>query len=348
MKNIIIDNKKIGKNGSVFVIAELSANHNQDFEIAVKTIEGAKDAGADAIKFQTYTADTITINCNNKYFKINQGTLWDGTTLYDLYKEAYMPWDWQPKLKKIANKLGLACFSSPFDNSAVDFLEKIDMPAYKIASFEITDIPLISYVAKKKKPVIISTGIATSKEIREAVDACRKVNNQQIILLKCTSSYPAKIQDSNLLMIQDLSSRFDVISGLSDHTMGIITPIPAVALGAKVIEKHLILDKNLGGPDSEFSLDINEFKKMVNLIRETESSLGEVNYSINRQIRKNRKFSRSIFVIEDINKGEFFTNRNIRSIRPGDGISPKYLPTIIGKKSKKNIKRGTPLKLEDF
>ena len=222
MKKIIIDNNEISKNSSAYIIAELSANHNKSFEIAVKTIEAAKKIGADAIKFQTYTADTITINSKNKYFQIDQGTLWDGRTLYDLYHEASMPWEWQPELKQIANKLGLSCFSSPFDNSAVDFLEKMNVPAYKIASFEITDIPLIKYVASKGKPIIISTGIATFDEIREAVDACRQVNNDQIILLKCTSSYPAPIENSNLLMIKDLAITFDVISGLSDHTEGIL------------------------------------------------------------------------------------------------------------------------------
>ncbi|MFN8577359.1 MAG: pseudaminic acid synthase [Candidatus Sericytochromatia bacterium] len=330
-------------NSNVFIIAELSANHNQDFDLALKTIRAMKDSGADAVKLQTYTPDTITINCNNDYFKIKQGTIWDGGTLYDLYKKAYTPWEWQPKLKEYAENLGLICFSSPFDKKAVDFLEKINVPAYKIASFEITDIPLIEYVASKGKTIIISTGIAEYDDIKLAIETCKKAGNSKIILLKCTSSYPAPLEDINLLTIKDMKDNFDCIIGLSDHTLGIEVPIASVALGAKVIEKHFILDKKLGGPDSEFSLEPNEFKIMVESIRNVEKSLGKVKYELSEKLKKSREFSRSLFIVEDIKKDEYFTEENIRSIRPGFGLEPRFYNDIIGKKAKVNILRGTPL-----
>ena len=341
-----IENFEIGKNNRVFVIAELSANHNQDFDIAVKSLHAAKESGADAIKLQTYTPDTITIDCDNDYFQIKQGTIWDGTTLYKLYQKAYTPWEWQPKLKKIAEELGLICFSSPFDKSAVDFLEKMNVPAYKIASFEIVDLPLIEYAASKNKPVIISTGIATEEEINEAVETCRKTGNNQIGLLKCTSEYPAPIEDANLKSIPYLKEKYKTVVGLSDHTLGMIVTTAAVAIGAQIIEKHFILDRAIGGPDSSFSLEPNEFKKMVDEIRNVEKALGKAGFELNEKIKNRRKFARSIFVIKDIKAGEIFTEENIRSIRPSNGIHPKYLQEILGKKASKDIKRGTPLTFE--
>jgi pseudaminic acid synthase len=327
----------------VFIIAELSANHNQKFELAVETIKAAKDSGVDAIKFQTYTPDTITIDCDNKYFQIKHGTIWDGKTLYQLYKEAYTPWEWQPKLKEIAEELGLFCFSSPFDETAVDFLEELNIPAYKIASFEITDIPLIEYVASKGKPVIISTGVSELEDIELAIDACKKMGNEDIALLKCTSAYPAPLEEVNLNTIPDLKERFKVIVGLSDHTLGISVPIAAVSLGARIIEKHFILNRKLGGPDSAFSLEPGEFSQMVKSIREVERALGKVDYKLSEKIKKSREFSRSLFVVKNIKKGDTLNNENVRSIRPGFGLHPKFLKDIVGKKAKEDIKKGTPL-----
>jgi len=340
---INITNKKIGDGHPVFIIAELSANHLQKFDLAVETIKAIKEAGADAVKLQTYTPDTITIDSDNEYFQIKQGTLWDGKTLYQLYQEAYTPWEWQPKLKEIAESLGLICFSSPFDKTAVDFLEKMNVPAYKIASFEITDMPLIEYVASKGKPVIISTGIATLNDIEEAVNACKRVGNDQIALLKCTSAYPTPLEAVNLKTIPHLAETFKTIVGLSDHTMGISVPIAAVSLGAKIIEKHFIIDRKLGGPDAAFSLEPEEFKAMVIAVREVEKALGEVSYKLTEKMKKSKEFSRSLFVVKDIKRGETLTEENVRSIRPGFGLLPKYLNGILGKKSKKDIKKGTPL-----
>ncbi len=341
--NVRIGSRLVGDTYPVFIIAELSANHLQKFDIAVKTIEAIKEAGADAVKLQTYTPDTITIESNNECFKIKQGTIWDGKTLYQLYQEAYTPWEWQPELKKIAEGLGLICFSSPFDKTAVDFLEEMDVPAYKVASFEITDLPLIEYIASKGKPVIISTGIATLSEIEEALAACRRAGNNQIGLLKCTSEYPTPLEDVNLRTIPDMARIFNVVVGLSDHTQSLAVPVAAVTLGAKIIEKHFILDRNLGGPDSAFSLEPDEFKAMVKSVRETEKALGEVKYELTDKIIKSREFSRSLFVVKDTRSGEKFTDVNVRSIRPGFGLSPKYIKDIIGKKAKTDIQRGTPL-----
>jgi len=331
------------KSGKTFIIAELSANHNQNFDIAAKSVKAAKETGADAIKIQTYTADTITINSDKEYFKIKGDNLWKGKTLYELYQEAYTPWDWQPKLKKIADELGIILFSSPFDFSAVDFLEKMDIPAYKIASFEITDIPLIKYVASKQKPIIISTGIAELEDIELAVETCRAEGNTQIALLKCTSSYPAPFEDINLRTIPDIKKRFDTVVGLSDHTLGISIPIAAVSLGARIVEKHFILDKSIGGPDAAFSIEPKEFKQMVDSIREVEKSLGQVTYEINDKVKASRVFARSLFVVENIKKGELLTNINIKSIRPSDGLHPKHYNEVLGKKAKTNIGKGTPL-----
>lgn len=341
-----IKNKNIGGNNPVFIIAEMSANHLQKYDNAVKTIKAAKEAGADAIKLQTYTPDTITIDCDNEYFQIKQGTLWDGQTLYELYKKAYTPWEWQPKLKKIAEEEGLICFSSVFDKTAVDFLEGINVPAYKIASLEITDIPLIEYVASKGKPVIISTGIATLSDIEEAVNACKRMGNNQIALLKCVSAYPTPLEDVNLRTIPNLVDTFKTVVGLSDHTLGISVPIASVALGACIIEKHLTLDRSLGGPDAAFSIEPAEFKAMVKSVREVEKALGEVSYELTEKMKKSRELSRSLFVVKDIKAGEVFTEENIRSIRPGYGLPLKYLKDILGKKSTQPIKKGTPLSWE--
>lgn len=344
MREVRITNKIISELSSTFIIAEISANHNHNIEIAKEMIRAAKKAGADAVKLQTYTANTITLDCDNEYFQIKQGTIWDGKTLYNLYEEAYTPWEWHKELIDTANEEGIICFSSPFDKTAVDFLEKLRVPAYKIASFEITDLALIEYVASKKKPVIISTGIAKINDIEEAVKICRKVGNNDIILLKCTSSYPATLEEINLKTIPNMSETFNVISGLSDHTLGIEVPIAAVALGAKVIEKHFILDKSMGGPDAEFSLDINEFANMVEAIRNVEKALGEVNYQLSDKALKNREFSRSLFICEDVKKGDIANEKNIRSVRPGFGLPCKYLNDIIGSVFNDNYKKGTPLK----
>lgn len=337
----MIDNK-LTKN-STFIIAELSANHIQKKELALKTIEAISKTGADAVKLQTYTADTITLDSRKEYFQIKQGTIWDGRTLYDLYKEAFTPWEWHEELMAFANQLGLICFSSPFDFSAVDFLEKLHVPMYKIASFEITDIPLIEYTASKKKPIIISTGIATLADIEEAVNACRRVGNDDITLLKCTSSYPAPVEEANLLTIPNLRDTFHVNVGLSDHTMGGSIAVAAVALGAKVLEKHIILDRKMGGPDSDFSMEPVEFTKMVNSIRNVEKALGRVTYELSPKVQKTREFSRSLFVVKDMKAGETFSAENIRSVRPGYGLHPKHYFEILGKTASVDIERGEPL-----
>jgi pseudaminic acid synthase len=333
-------------NNNVFIIAELSANHNHDINIAKETIYAMKEAGANAVKLQTYTPDTLTIDCDNKYFQIKQGTLWDGKTLYELYKQAYTPWEWHFELKELAEKLGLTFFSTPFDKTSVDFLEELNVLIYKVASFEITDIPLIEYIASKGKPMIISSGIATFEDIELAVETCKKNGCKDITLLKCTSAYPAPLEEANLLTIPDMKSRFGVKVGLSDHTLGISAPIAAVSLGAQVIEKHFILDKKLGGPDAAFSLEPKEFKAMVSSIREVEKALGKVTYEISEKVEKSRIFARSLFVVKDIKAGDFLTNDNIRSIRPGYGLHPKYLKSVLGKKAKYDLAKGTPLKLE--
>ncbi|MDR1159046.1 MAG: pseudaminic acid synthase [Syntrophomonadaceae bacterium] len=336
-----IENFHIGE--QVLIVAEMSANHGHNIDIAKNTIKAAKEAGADAIKIQTYTADTLTIKCDNEYFKLGGGTLWDGRTLYDLYSEAYTPWEWQKELQAYAHELGMIFFSTPFDKTAVDFLKNLKVPAYKIASFEITDIPLIEYVAAQGKPVMISTGIAALSDIEEAVNACTRMGNQQIILLKCTSSYPAPIADANLKTIPNMKETFGVETGLSDHTLGITVPVVSVALGAVVIEKHFILDKAIGGPDAEFSLEAAEFRLMVKAVREAEKALGKISYEMTENKRKNQLFGRSLFAIEDINAGDLLTEKNIRSIRPAGGLPPKYLNDIIDKPALRNIKKGTPI-----
>ncbi|BDU51152.1 pseudaminic acid synthase [Haliovirga abyssi] len=331
---------------SCFIIAELSANHGHKIENAKRTIKKAKEVGADAIKIQTYTADTITIDCDNEYFKIKQGTIWDGTTLYKLYQEAYTPWEWHKELFDYAKEIGITIFSTPFDFSAVDLLEKLNTPIYKIASFEITDIPLIEYAASKGKPMIISTGIATLEEMKDAIEACKRVGNSDITLLKCTSQYPAKLEDANLKTMIDMKEKFNVKIGVSDHTIGSIVPTTAVALGAEVIEKHFIIDRNIGGPDASFSMTPDEFKEMVDRVRDVEKTLGKVDYELTEKKKNSRVFARSLFVVEDIKKGEILNEKNVRSIRPGYGIAPKYYKDILGKKVVVDIKRGTPLNLE--
>ena len=329
-----------------FIIAELSANHNGDIKVAIETIRAAKRAGADAIKLQTYTADTLTINCKNDYFKINHGTAWDGEYLYDLYNRAYTPWDWHSELFRVANEKGIICFSSPFDRTAIDLLEELKTPIYKIASFEIQDIPLISYAASKMKPIILSTGIAEIQDIELAIETCRKVGNNDITILKCTSAYPADPSDANLLTIPDIKTRFGVKAGLSDHTMGIEGPVVAVVLGATVIEKHFILDKSIGGPDAHFSLDEKEFTEMVTAVRKAEQMIGNVDYEMTEKKKKSRQFSRSLFVVKDVKVGEFITKENVRSIRPGFGMHPRHLSEIIGKKFKQDLEKGTPMNFD--
>ena len=340
---------KIGKfdlqKDGVYIIAELSANHGGKIEIAKETIKAAKEIGANAVKLQTYTADTLTLNSDNEDFIIKGGTLWDNKTLYELYKEAYTPWEWHQELFDYARSINIDIFSTPFDKSAVDFLEQFNPSAYKIASFEITDYELIHYTASKGKPIIISTGIATIDEIQDAVDICKSVGNHDIILLKCTSAYPAALEDANLLTIPNLSQTFGVIAGFSDHTLGTTAPVVATTLGAKVIEKHFILDKSIGGADAEFSLDKKEFEEMIKAVRDSEKLIGKVDYSMTEIKKKSRQFSRSLYVSKDIKKGEIFSEDNIRSVRPGYGLHPKYLNDVLGKKANKNYLLGERVRL---
>ena len=329
----------------VFIIAEMSANHCGDVNLAKKIITAAKDAGADAVKIQTYTADTITIDCKRDEFLI-KGGLWNGRYLYELYQKASTPWEWQPILKKYADEIGIPLFSTPFDKTAVDFLEKMNVPMYKIASFEAFDYPLVRYAAKCGKPMIISTGISTLEEMQGAIDACKQVGNNDITLLKCTSAYPAKVEDMNLATIRDMIDRFGpqgVKIGLSDHSMSIVPPVTAVALGARVIEKHFTLDRALGGEDSGFSLNVDEFAAMVKAVRETEKSLGRVSYDVNAA---NRRGGRSLYVVKPIKKGERFTEENVRSIRPSLGLAPGSLDAVLGKTATHDIPFGEPLSSE--
>jgi len=324
----------------IFIIAELSANHNGSLQNALNTIKAAKRAGADAIKLQTFTPDTITLDAKTDDFLLKQGTLWDGKYLYDLYKEGCTPWEWHAQLYKAAKDEGLICFSTPFDKTSVDFLESLDTPAYKIASFEITDIPLIEYIASKNKPVIISTGIAGLEDIELAINACKKVGNDQIALLKCTSSYPAPIEEADLIMIKDLAERFAVVSGLSDHTMGITAPIVAATLGAAIIEKHFIIDRSIGGSDASFSLNEAEFTAMVSAVRDAKKAIGKVDYTLTEKQKKGREFSRSLYVSMNARAGDTITEDNVRSVRPGYGMHPKHLPDILGKKFNRDVVKG--------
>jgi len=343
---ININGRMIGSGQPVYIIAEMSANHNQDFDQAVKTIHAVKASGADAVKLQTYTPDTITIDSEKEFFQIGKGTIWAGQKLYALYKKAYTPWEWQPKLKEIADDIGLDLFSSPFDHTAVDFLENMAVPAYKIASFELVDLPLIRRVARTGKPIIMSTGMATLAEIDEAVRTARKAGARQIALLKCTSAYPAPSEEMNLRTILHLAEAFQVPAGLSDHTQGIAIPVAAVALGACVVEKHFTLSRSIPGPDSAFSLEPHEFNVMVDAVRMAEKAVGSISYEATDQEAMSRVFRRSLFVVKDMAPGEVFTQENTRSIRPGHGLHPRYLETVCGRKAAQAIERGTPLSWE--
>jgi pseudaminic acid synthase len=334
-----IGNFDLQKDGT-YIIAELSANHNGSLQTALDTIKAAKDIGANAIKLQTYTADTLTLNCKNDDFMVKGGTLWDGKSLYELYEWARTPWEWHKELFDYARSLDIDIFSTPFDKSAVDFLEQFNPSAYKIASFEITDYELVRYTASKMKPMIISTGIATIDEIQDVVDICKSVGNEDIILLKCTSSYPAPLEDANLRTISNMKETFGVEVGFSDHTLGFIAPVVAVSLGAKVIEKHFIIEKSIGGADAEFSMDKQEFKEMIESVRQSEKLLGIVDYSMTKNKIKNRRYARSLYISKEIKKGETFSLENIKSVRPGFGLHPKYLNEILGKTALKDYKLG--------
>lgn len=327
---------------NIYIIAELSANHNGSIERAEAIIRAAADAGANAVKLQTYTADTMTIPCDNEYFRI-KGTLWEGKTLYELYQEAFTPWEWQPQLKALANALGMDCFSTPFDATAVDFLEKMDVPCHKVASFEVVDIPLLKKIASTGKPVIMSTGMANLAEIDEAVTTLRNNGTPELALLKCTSAYPAPPEEANLRTIPHLAQAFNCVTGLSDHTLGSAVAVGAVALGARIIEKHFTLSRADGGPDSAFSMEPHEFKQMVKDIRTVEKALGTVCYDLTAKQKESKVFRRSLFVVKDIKAGEIFTEKNVRSIRPGYGLPPRYLDSVLGKSTVSTIKQGTPL-----
>lgn len=332
--------------GKCFIVAEMSANHGGDKSVAIETIKAAKRAGADAIKLQTYTADTITLDCDKPDFVINENSIWDGRKFYELYQKAYTPWEWHEDLFKVAHDEGLVCFSSPFDKTAIDFLESQNAPMYKIASFEITDIPLIEYAASKMKPMIIATGIAEIEDIQLAVDACRRVGNNDITLLKCTSAYPALVEEANVIMIRDLAERFGVKAGLSDHTIGAMVPVLAAANGAVMIEKHFILNKDVESEDATFSMDETEFRDMVQKVRLAEAAMGKVDYSLTEKMKNSRTASRSLYVAEDMKAGDIITEKNVRSVRPGFGLHPKYLPDILGKRVNRDLKKGDRMMLE--
>ena len=329
-----------------YIVAELSANHGHKLENALASVRAAKEAGADAIKIQTYTSDTMTLDCESEDFMVHTGTIWDGISLYKLYQQAYTPWEWHKAIFDEARRVGIDCFSTPFDKSAVDFLEELGNPIYKIASFEITDIPLIEYAASKHKPMVISTGIATPDDIQLALDACKRVGNEDVTLLHCVSAYPAPMELVNLRTMMDMAARYGVRVGLSDHTMGADVAIAAVALGATMVEKHFILDKNIGGPDAAFSMQQDEFAAMVQSIRNVVKALGTVAYKLDPSSIKGREFSRSLYVAEDMKAGDVITEQNVRSVRPGYGLAPKYLPEIIGKKVNGDLTRGDRMQLE--
>lgn len=342
-KEIRIGSQIISDSSPTFIIAEMSANHLMDFDRAVAVMRAAKEAGADAIKIQTYTADTITLDCEDPCFQITQGTIWDGTTLHKLYETAYTPWEWQPKLKKLAEEMGLVFFSSPFDFSAVDFLEEMQVPAYKIASFEINDIPLIRKIARLGKPMIFATGVARLADIELALETCKEEGNEEVILLKCTSSYPAPYEDINLKTIPSMAQTFDCITGLSDHSMGHAVADAAVALGAKVVEKHLTLSRADGGADAAFSMEPEEFRIMVENIRKIEKALGTVTYELTEKQEREREHSRSLFVAQDMKAGDVFTPENFRSVRPACGLHTMYYEELLGKKITRDAKLGTPM-----
>jgi len=347
IKNIKIKTPKgeriIGPGQPVFIVAEMSGNHAHNYKKALKIIDAAAQAGVDAIKLQTYTPDTMTIDCDKDYFQVKVNKVWKGQTLYELYKKVYTPWDWQPKLKKYAEKKGLILFSTPFDNTAVDFLEKMRVSLYKVASFEIVDIPLLKRIGKTKKPVIMSRGMASAEEIKLAIKTLKDNGCPQVAVLHCVSSYPAKPEEMNLATIPEIAKKYKAIVGLSDHNLDIAVPIAATALGASIIEKHFTLSRKDGGPDAAFSLEPDEFKQLAEAIRKTEKAIGKASLKAGKNESENKIFRRSLFAIRDIKKGEKFTVRNIRSIRPGYGLAPKYYDKVIGKITRTNIKRGTPL-----
>ena len=345
-KNIKIGNRVVGEDAPAFIIAEMSANHNMDFDRAVAILRAARDAGADAVKIQTYTADTITLDCDDPCFQLTQGTIWDGITLHKLYETAYTPWEWQPELKKTAEEMGLEFFSSPFDLTAVDFLEKMEVSAYKVASFEINDTPLIRRIARTGKPILISTGIAYMADIELALRTCREEGNEKVILLKCTSAYPAPYEEINLRTIPSMRETFDCITGLSDHTLGSAVAVGAAALGARVVEKHLTLRRSDGGADSAFSMEPEEFRDMVDQIRKVEAALGRVTYGLTPKTAREREHSRSLFVARDMRKGEVFTPENLRSVRPGCGLHTRHYEELLGKKIARDAKMGTPMSWE--
>ena len=344
-KNIKIGNHIISENSPVFCIGELSCNHLNNYELAMKTIDAMIDAGVDCIKLQTAKPDKITLNCDSDDFIIKGGTLWDNRTLYSLYVEAQTPWEWHEPIKDYVESRGVEFLSSPFDKSAVDFLEKLNVSAYKIASFEITDTPLIEYVASKQKPIIISTGIAHKEDIQLAIDTCREVGNNQVILLKCTSEYPTPWEDVNLNMLPRLSADFDCMVGVSDHTLGDVVPCLSVALGARIVEKHFILNRSLGGPDSAFSMEPHEFESMAERLRISEKTLGRVSYTLSEKNESSRRFMRSLYVGCDMKQGDIITADNVVSVRPGFGLHPKYLKQIVGKKVNADLKKGTRFSL---
>ncbi len=345
-QNIEIDGKKIGEDQPVYIVAEMSANHLQDINRAKKIIKAAKKAGADAIKLQTYRPDTITVNCRGEEFMATPGSPWEGMNLYELYQTAYTPWEWHKELMEYAGEVGITCFSSPFDLTAVEFLENLNVPAYKIASFEINDIPLIEKAAKTGKPIIISTGIAEIQDIALALDTCHRVGNHQIILLKCVSEYPTPYGELNLKTIQNIPDTFQCIAGLSDHSMGDAVDVAGVTLGAKMIEKHLTLCRADGGPDADFSMEPEEFKTMVENIRNVEKAFGKVTYELTEKQKKSRGRSRSLYVVSDIKKGEVFSEDNVKSVRPGYGLHTKYWGDILGKKAKCDLNKGTAMRWE--
>lgn len=348
-KRIQIGDKWLGEGERTYIVAEMSANHLQDYDRAEAIVRAAAEAGADAVKLQTYTPDTISLDCDNDYFiRVNQGTIWEGISEYKLYQEAYTPWDWQPKLKAYAEGLGLACFSSPFDGTAVDFMREMDMPAYKIASFEINDIPLIRKIARIGKPVIIATGVAYLADIEQAEAACREEGNEQVILLKCTSAYPTPYEDMNISVIPHMAETFDCLTGLSDHSMGSTVAVAAAALGARMVEKHLTLSRADGGPDGPFSMEPAEFARMVEEIRIVEKAVGKVTYELTDSQKRNREDMRSLFVVQDIRAGEVFTAENVRSIRPGFGLAPIHYEDVLGQRAKTDIEKGTPLAWKDI
>lgn len=343
MRPLHIGNRSIAKSRPTYIIAEMSANHHQSIDEAIRILHSAKEAGADAVKLQTYTPDTMTIPSEQENFRIGGGTLWDGGFLFDLYQEACMPWEWFPKLKTMAAELGMDIFSTAFDSSAVDFLEEMEVPCHKVASFEIVDIALIRKMAATGKPLLLSTGMATLGEIAEAVQCARDTGAEQIALLKCNSAYPAPPEEMNLRTIPHLAEAFQVPVGLSDHTLGIAVPVAAVALGACIVEKHFTLSRSRPGPDSVFSLEPHEFRAMVEAIRTTEKALGGVRYGVTAGEAKSRIFRRSLFVVRDMEENEAFTPENLRSIRPGEGLHPRYLAMVLGRRASQKIKNGTPL-----